>query len=353
MSDEQCDVVCTMSNIIYAITCLDCGLMYVGETQHNLRRRFYKHRSDIRNQKTASCVHLCKHFAPSSPCSSYKVSIIRKLKPTGDTKKDTQVRQNLEAMYIKILGTKYPYGLNEDFKGENYDLTVMANLNIAGIHYKYATTEQVPNNSKRGRRRPREYRRQYWNDVGENLHNNIYSIKQIFHLLLRAPKNFFYKLNGKAHDNPTIMDMADDIFNYRFPFKKKSKPDKEMLLLKYCGSLMEKINLPRILNLSWVKEQWPEHLGYKLDKFHLPRISYTYDVPFGVTCCNYKQFVTEEIDNFDDFCDCSDSRWKDPHFGHVVTGNLDIIDNPQLKQIMARGFKYRPSKQYSQKQHNS
>ena len=43
-------------------------------------------------------------------------------------------------------------------------------------------------------------------------------------------------------------------------------------------------------------------------------------------------------------CDCKNSKYRNPILGHIVTGNLDCIDNPFLKSLLAKGANYREPK---------
>ena len=40
-------------------------------------------------------------------------------------------------------------------------------------------------------------------------------------------------------------------------------------------------------------------------------------------------------------CDCSDSPYKDVHHGHVITGDLSLIRNERLKNLIGKGCNYR------------
>ena len=40
-------------------------------------------------------------------------------------------------------------------------------------------------------------------------------------------------------------------------------------------------------------------------------------------------------------CDCSSSRFCDPHYGHVVTGNLQIIEHKKMRALFCKGPTYR------------
>ena len=52
----------------------------------------------------------------------------------------------------------------------------------------------------------------------------------------------------------------------------------------------------------------------------------------------------ESIGNFENGdiqCSCQNSSYKNDHHGHVITGDLDIIQNSRLRKIFKKGPKYR------------
>ena len=77
----------------------------------------------------------------------------------------------------------------------------------------------------------------------------------------------------------------------------------------------------------------PPIIGYKLN----PSIANKF--------FNYKQSLTPEVislyesNNFS--CNCHISPFKDNNIGHIITGNLDIIENDDLRTLIKKGPKYR------------
>ena len=43
-------------------------------------------------------------------------------------------------------------------------------------------------------------------------------------------------------------------------------------------------------------------------------------------------------------CECEQSDFKDPHHGHVVTGDLRIVNNIKLRNLFKKGPNYREPK---------
>ncbi len=55
---------CTIKGIIYYVTCLRCGDLYIGETGRMLADRFREHLADIRNAKVDK--EVASHFNQAS-----------------------------------------------------------------------------------------------------------------------------------------------------------------------------------------------------------------------------------------------------------------------------------------------
>ena len=42
-------------------------------------------------------------------------------------------------------------------------------------------------------------------------------------------------------------------------------------------------------------------------------------------------------------CECKNSQFCDPHHGHILTGDLRIIENRNLRKRLTKGPNFRPS----------
>ena len=68
---------------------------------------------------------------------------------------------------------------------------------------------------------------------------------------------------------------------------------------------------------------------------------------------NYKKFVQSlDVDAFlqDNTilpCECDHSTFTDAHHAHIVTGNLDIVNNEKLQILISKGPKYCEPKKFS------
>ena len=56
------------------------------------------------------------------------------------------------------------------------------------------------------------------------------------------------------------------------------------------------------------------------------------------------RFTTNSESNSTFPCSCSESSFCDPHHGHIVTGDLRIIENAKLRKLLTKGPNYRENK---------
>lgn len=98
---------CTTRNVVYAISCLACSKIYIGETLRRLGDRFREHLRDIRNKSKISPV--AQHFnRPGHSSDDVTVSVL--VQCSSD-----QHRKSTEMRLIHRLGTLDPQGMNLEF----------------------------------------------------------------------------------------------------------------------------------------------------------------------------------------------------------------------------------------------
>ena len=57
---------------------------------------------------------------------------------------------------------------------------------------------------------------------------------------------------------------------------------------------------------------------------------------------NYREvYNNEECDPSTMTCNCHDSSFVDHHHGHIITGDLSIVTNPELHSLLQKGLNYR------------
>ena len=77
------------------------------------------------------------------------------------------------------------------------------------------------------------------------------------------------------------------------------------------------------------------------DSFRIPNVSIKYSKTIRSTITNYKNTILSNIEHEHLTCDCSNSPYKDISHNHIVTGNLNIIDNSELRELLQKGLNYR------------
>ena len=79
------------------------------------------------------------------------------------------------------------------------------------------------------------------------------------------------------------------------------------------------------------------------DKRTYPKISFKYSRTLGSMAYNYSQFSKNiRAENIEEYpCSCNSNPFKDVTHNHVITGNLDILDDDELKAIFKFGSKFR------------
>ena len=92
-------------NCVYVIFCERCGVKYVGETRNSLSTRMVQHRFNVRNHKEVDTL-LVKHFL------THGLEAMRMAGLQKDANWTDWERKKKERLWIYLLGTRDPWGLN-------------------------------------------------------------------------------------------------------------------------------------------------------------------------------------------------------------------------------------------------
>ena len=75
--DINTSVTCKSTNLIYCISCQNCRMQYIGETERSLQERFSEHKQYVTSRQTTKATGL--HFnLPGHSISDMKVTILEK-----------------------------------------------------------------------------------------------------------------------------------------------------------------------------------------------------------------------------------------------------------------------------------
>jgi hypothetical protein len=130
--------------------------------------------------------------------------------------------------------------------------------------------------------------------------------------------------------------LALDLVNFRISHEKPKKKLSNFIKFFFQAHDYEEVRLNSIFK---------KHLNCIPDSFHNkdpPNVLFQRSANIGSTVFNYKNTVHNVVtddwksDN-SNTCDCSMSVFNDPHHGHIVTGNLKVIENKQLRKLLCLG----------------
>ena len=345
---------CKLSCVIYLITCSKCKIQYVGKTKQQLKCRVNGHRQSCKN-KNEQIIY--KHFNSDCKFENAKFRIIERTEEANLLSR--------EDYWIKKLMSLYPFGLNDQISEiGNMTRQNLVNFNFVDPFFRYPEI-----------RRPRGHgiRNNKISNINYNLDLIINNLKLIYNQ--HGLKKFVDTLKGTSKKLLTnilhkILPISNqferrfvDIISayighcrrYSNESKSNNRYNKIRVKLDYSSKILDTINVQSIISSAAVKSKIPiEYEDHKVE------IIYKYNKPIGNIICNYNMFLDslskEDImENSPCICERDNSHLKVREFiyspvGHVVTGNIDILDKldnfNELKKVVKYGYKYRLQDRY-------
>ena len=345
------DVTCQTKTCIYLISCKTCDLKYVGQTKVMIRQRFNWHRAHIRQGTEAKL--MLEHFKGNNGC---KISDM-KIKPIELC--DSKKLNERERYWIKELNTLFPYGLNMDGREKGFQDTygiVVANASKTCI-YEYFNNVGSKRSKKGGRNRGRNRNVdnyispdiQEWVDEYASIDKNKSTHKlrtAILKLkLCDIKKLYIYSVEAISWRNISkpshkhFMYIVKDICLYKIRSSVPSKvyDNKHFLPIKFVNKLVENVNLQKLFKKDTVCNSFPVR-NCAMAK---PTISYSRDKAIWTKVLNYNLVVRESTyQTYNCKCDAYPLKFRDPHHGHIITGDLDIVTHNELKELLKKGLNF-------------
>ena len=84
-----------------------------------------------------------------------------------------------------------------------------------------------------------------------------------------------------------------------------------------------------------------------LKTFNPPTVVYSLKPPISSIVLNFNKFVSQpDVDQFLENdstlpCNCAESPFRDKHHGHIISGDLRLVENNKLRKLLVKGPKYR------------
>ena len=125
------------------------------------------------------------------------------------------------------------------------------------------------------------------------------------------------------------------------PLKPKKERPKNICSMFFDNKAVEMINFPKIVNDISFQESLPSIPT----KFESPMITYKLRSPIASKIFNYNKFVKSIdvnnalADNTCFPCSCHNSEFKNNFHGHIITGDLRIVQNDKLRNLLRKGPK--------------
>ena len=351
------NVTCTTTCSIYLLTCKCCGIKYVGKTWNPLRQRFNGHRGHIRRGTEAYVMY--NHFCGSGGHGISNMMI----KPIELCKKEDLIKR--EKFWIAELNTLFPYGLNMEANFENVSdayLLVTSNNSSRTI---YSVFNKVIN-----KRAGRGGKKRTGNRIdGDIIYNEQFDAKSYIEDSIRLAwntSNFVHALRGKllkldvnamkkvflqiidmiSRGNLGSMEVHEycyyvikDICLHKLSSLHKDKhvKSKHFMVIKFANKLVEDINLKKILCNNNISSLFP----VKNDDISIPSVAYRRTKNIQSKVLNYRETLQDgRYANFTCKCNNYDKSFKDEHHGHIITGDLNIVENTQLKNLLKKGLNF-------------
>ena len=259
------------------------------------------------------------------------------------------------------LRTVYPFGLNDRIGDEHRNTT-----GVSMIACRFPPLKRSAPTRGLTRRRPTNM---VFSFDADDLHDrfkitladNLPNAMNFIRITLSSMKKsclrklhtlFNDELSSKADDFKfaqwynAAVDIIESKLYKPIPPKKRRPPPENTCSVFFHNKAVELINLSRIFHEPDVLKSHPSIA----DKFPIPSVIYSLTPPIAGKIFNFNKFVAElDIEAFRDNmdivpCSCQDSSYKHKDLGHILTGDLSIVENNSLRKILSKGPKYREPK---------
>ena len=351
-------ITCKTQNVVYLLTCKKCRYQYVGESCIPLHKRINIHRTS-----ESGCEIFINHFSTCCIASSFSIQVIEVFE--GDGYKDgvvdedmRRIRREREDWWMKTLRTIYPYGLNDQHKKQNTTSSV-GRLFFPLARYSNRPLKRTRN--KKGNSTSKKTPQCIYEELESLItsfsttpcYANIIRTK-LSSLDTKSLKTIWNMVtyNNIFHDDryirwhDLILDIIDTKIYKPLPVKDKIPQPRFKLRILFVNKGLDFIKIRKIIKSDEVTSLLPSCIA---DKDRIPSVLHKLEPTIRNKIFNYRQTV-EAIDfsdpsTFRDMeCDCANSPFLNDHHKHIVTGDLRIIENKLLKELLSKGPNFREPK---------
>ena len=259
----------------------------------------------------------------------------------------TKALEDLELLWINTLCTAYPLGLNDNIKGTGN----ISQSNIIDIYFKakimrYKRGHGIKSCLKMNKREKKIFKdKNEIENAKKQLKDDFVLSKNIFYRKIKSLQNFQIKqvYSSCGGDIGFFYNVFKSFVHTFSPIK--AKPPKNIsdcIIFNYSSKAIDTINISSAIRDTSIQSLLPN----SVQPFCPLKIYYRYDLPLGRKICNYNIFLknldlSQIRSILDSSCSCCTSSFLYQPHNHVISGDLRIVDNNILRELMSYGAKYR------------
>jgi len=309
---------------------------------------------NVHRRGKSGCEIAIDHYKNVCPNATFNIQIVEILPGNGykNGSLDSSMleyRLQREDHWMKTLRTVYPYGLNERTKFMNQDKPIgklfpplpRHGAKFVSQRTRSSTNSQAPDLDSLINLTfslEKEYRANSYRKLLE-------SFKHRYLRKLAVEANS--RLSSCEDNIKRWYDLLIDVFFTKVYIEERGnikKAPKYILPIFFHNKGLEFIHLKKILRDPDVISKLPDQLQSE----DPPSVVYNLSSTIRKKIFNYRETVND-IDVNDHLtygtnlptCDCRNSPFLDIDHGHIVTGDLRIIDNQHLRNLISKGPNYR------------
>ena len=312
---------------------------------------------NIHRKAKSGCEIAIDHFKNVCPGANFTTQILEKLPGNGyknGTRDLAMLRYRLERedYWIKKLRTVYPYGLNERTKLMNSDVPAGKLFPPLPRHgTRFVDKRNRSSNTTRVADLDSLVELIFSYDTDSRANHTRILFNKLKLSNLKSLAEEAYSILSTCEDHvKRWYDLLIDVYiskMYKTPSKNPKKGPKHILPIFFHNKGLEFLHLRKILRNPDVISKLPECLQTE----DPPSIVYSLSQTIRSKIFNYKDTVNNiDVNDTITFgtllptCDCVNSPFVDPDHGHIITGDLRIIEDKHLRKLIARGPNYREPK---------
>ena len=285
----------------------------------------------------------------------FRIQVAEKVFDEDDINQENMRIRRLEQEYAWIcrLQSIFPFGLNSKAK----EVGIVNRRQGSDSYNIFEIGRKYDKKIKRRKHQAHIVRQRFGNDndvrifVTRDLINC--SLNECLHLVRDKNKKFLKKCvrieeyrNVDCHKKKIIHDHIEfEQMSGNPKLKKADTKDRLRFEVNFVYKCIHKIDLQRIMSHSAIKATIPAQCKYK----KLPIFYYKYQKNISQTIFNYNKcsketlFATlEELNNIPCVCQQPENQtFVNGQYGHIITGDLSIVQNKYLWTVMRRGAKFK------------